>query len=141
MSKKIIILSGSPRQKDGYRLIKSIEEKINKKGNVEFEYIRTGVIQINNCVGCMKCFEKGEEYCPFNDDIGVIVKKLISCDGIIFHSPVYALSITGTMKRVIDRMSFMFHRPELIAKPAITVVTTGGGRCKFNSGLSKIKDF
>lgn len=120
MIKKIIILSGSPRKKDGYRLITSIEEKINKKGKVEFEYIPTGDIQANNCIGCMKCFDKGEEYCPFSDDIGVIVKRLISCDGIIFHSPVYALSITGTMKKVIDRMSYIFHRPVLIAKPAMS---------------------
>lgn len=42
-------------------------------------------------------------------------------------SPVYALSVTGGMKIAVDRLAYMFHRPELVAKPAITVVTTGGG--------------
>ena len=130
MSKKIIILSGSPRKKDGYRLIQSIGEKLNKKGKVELEYIKLSDLKVNNCVGCMKCFDKGEEYCPFKDDISDVVNKLISCDGIIFLSPVYALSITGVMKKVIDRMSYMFHRPELVAKPSITIVTTGGGGIK-----------
>lgn len=137
-NKKIIVLSGSLRKKDGYRLIKIIEEKLNKKDEFEFEYINIGKLKINDCIGCMKCFDKGESYCPFKDDISVLVEKLTSCDGIIFHSPVYALGITGSMKKAIDRMSYIFHRPELIAKPAITIVTTGGGGIKTTQKYLKL---
>lgn len=133
--KKIIVLSGSPRKKDGYRLIKSIEERLSDKDAIDLEYIRTSDIKIHDCVGCMRCFEKGEEYCPFKEETQELVDKLVTCDAIIFHSPVYALSITGSMKSLIDRMAYLFHRPELIGKPAITLVTTGGG------GIKQTQDF
>ncbi len=130
MNKKIIVLSGSPRKKDGYRIIKQIENLMSNKGKVEFDYLHTNELHIKDCIGCMQCFDKGEGCCPLRDDIQKLVDRLMSCDGIILHSPVYAQHITGSMKKTIDRMSYMFHRPALIAKPAITIITTDGGGIK-----------
>lgn len=130
MNKKIIILSGSPRKKDGYRVICDMQLGLKRLADYDFEYIRVADYNIHSCVGCMKCFDKDEQSCPFHDDIKELVEKLINCDAIIFHSPVYAMGVTGDMKRLVDRLSYMFHRPELIAKPAFTVVTTAGGGIK-----------
>lgn len=125
--KKVVVFSGSPRIKDGYRIVEQIKNEMAKTIDVEFDYINVNKLNINHCAGCMKCFNKGEAHCPFDDDIKILRQKLNDADAIIFMSPVYALSITGGMKIAVDRLSYMFHRPELVAKPAITVVTTGGG--------------
>lgn len=128
--KRIVALSGSPRKKDSYKITNQLIEEMQKLGEVELDYINLNNLNIHNCLGCMQCFDKGEHYCPFDDDVQMVKEKLINSNGIIFISPVYALQITGKMKMVIDRLSYMFHRPELIAKPAITIVTTKGGGIK-----------
>lgn len=129
-NKKVVVFSGSPRKKDGYRIVEEIKSEVAKTMVVEFDYINVNKLNINHCAGCMQCFRKGESLCPFDDDIKVLREKLNDADAIIFMSPVYALSVTGGMKIVVDRLSYMFHRPELVAKPAITIVTTGGSGVK-----------
>ncbi len=123
---KIIVLMGSPRKQDSFSVCKVIEDKINTIHKTEFEYIYLRSMNIEDCKGCDQCFKKGELYCPLKDDIQQIREKLISADGIIFVSPVYAYQVTSSFKRLVDRLAFMFHRPELIGKPAITLTTTGG---------------
>lgn len=126
----IVVFTGSPRKKDSYSIIRMIESKMAKDGDVRFEFIHLNELSINDCVGCMRCFREGEAYCPVKDDITHISKKLTTADGIIFASPVYAQQISGLMKRAVDRLSYMFHRPKLIAKPALTIATTEGGGAK-----------
>ena len=123
----IAVLSGSPRRKDSYSVIKRIEEKMNATGDVAFEYLKINEYNVKECLGCLQCIIKSEKLCPLKDDVSAILDKLKKADGLIFASPVYAISITGTMKKLVDRLSYVFHRPELILKPALTVVTTYGG--------------
>ncbi|MDF2985070.1 MAG: multimeric flavodoxin WrbA [Eubacterium sp.] len=124
---KIVVLMGSPRKKDSLSACKVIEAAMNESQPVEFEYVFLKDIDIADCKGCDQCFAKGEQFCPIKDDIIQLRQKLIAADGIIFSSPVYAYQVTGSFKRFVDRLSFMFHRPELIGKPALTLVTTFGG--------------
>lgn len=124
---KISILMGSPRKRDSYNICKLIEDNFSNTPNVEFEYLFLKDYRIEDCKGCDQCFQKGESYCPCKDDLTIIKEKLLQADGIIFASPVYACQVTGAMKRTFDRLSYLFHRQELVGKPALTVVTTGGG--------------
>ena len=126
---KILVLLGSPRKQDGYKVCKMLEEKVKSKGEVEFEfeYINVSRLHIEECRGCELCLTKGESYCPIKDDLAMLRQKMQEADGIIFNSPVYACHITGSLKKVVDRFGYLFHRPELIGKPALTVTTTAGG--------------
>ena len=124
---KISIIMGSPRKKDSYRICKLIEESFINTSNFEFEYLYLKDYRIENCKGCDRCFQRGENYCPCKDDLATIKEKLLQADGIIFVSPVYACQVTGLMKLTLDRLSYLFHRQEFVGKPALTVVTTGGG--------------
>lgn len=124
---KILVLLGSPRKKDSYKIIEQVEERMKQKGEVDFEYIRLNKLHIEECKGCELCFVKGEAHCPLKDELGLLVQKLKEADGIIFTTPVYACHITGSFKKVVDRLSYLFHRPEFIGKPALSIVTTAGG--------------
>ena len=127
---KITVLMGSPRKKDGYTVCKKIEESIATNSEITFNYIHLKDYIIEECKGCGLCFRKGEDFCPIKDDINKIIEQLKESDGIIFVAPVYACQIPGSFKKVIDRMAYLFHRPELIGKPALTIVTTDGGGIK-----------
>jgi multimeric flavodoxin WrbA len=123
---KITVLMGSPRKKDSYNVCKLIESIANKTYDVTFEYIFLKDYNIEDCKGCDMCFKKSENLCPCKDDLEEIKKKLLNADGIIFAAPVYAYQVPAQLKRLFDRLSYMFHRQELIAKPVLTVVTTSG---------------
>jgi len=124
---KIIVLMGSPRKKDSYNVCKLIGVKLRKSCTVEFEYIFLNDYVIEDCKGCNMCFKKSENLCPCKDDLNQIKEKLLNADGIVFATPVYAYQVPAPLKRVIDRLSYLFHRQELIGKPALTVVTSDGG--------------
>lgn len=126
---KVCVVIGSPRKGDSFNVCREVEKEISTyESNIEFEYIFLNQYNIKECRGCSLCFVKNEKYCPAkDDDINLIKEKLLNCDGIIFASPVYAYNITAQMKKFIDRMSYLFHRQELVEKPALIVVTTDGG--------------
>lgn len=136
---KFAIIYGSPRKRDGYNIGKKFEKMINEKENIEFDHIHIVDMDMQNCLGCKQCFNMGENYCPCKDEVQSVKKRIVDADGIIFISPVYAVGVTGIMKCFIDRLSYLFHRPELIGKPVLSIVTTdGGGQSQTQSYLKMI---
>lgn len=129
---KIAVLMGSPRKRDSYHICKEIEAKI--KGDDEkmsFDYIFLKDYNIQDCKGCSLCFQSGEDKCPCKgDDLSVLKERLILADGLIIASPVYAYQVTAQLKRFIDRLSYLFHRQEMVGKPTLIVITTDGGGSK-----------
>lgn len=101
MSKKILILSGSPR-KDGNSDILCDEFA---RGAVEaghaVEKIRVAEKNIGYCRGCYACRNTG--VCAIKDDMADILQKMIDCDVMVLASPVYFYSIDAQLKAVIDR--------------------------------------
>lgn len=127
---KIVVLNGSPRKKDGYNIIKKLEKIMSSKADIEFDMINLSEVNVSPCVGCMQCFQVSEKKCPVKDDIESIKNRLVCADGVILSSPVYAINITGQLKLVIDRLSYLFHRPEFVGKPFLNLTTTAGGGIK-----------
>jgi len=137
---KIVILMGSPRKKDGFKVCEKIKESLVERlgKEITFEYIMLRELRIEECRGCEQCLVRGEQYCPIKDGVYEIVEKMKGADGIIIESPVYACQVSGTIKKMIDRVSYLFHRPELLAKPIITVLTTAGGGIKPTKNYLKL---
>jgi hypothetical protein len=78
------------------------------------------------CRGCCRCFDKGEEFCPFNnDDRNLLIEKMMMSDGVIFASPNYSLQVSAHMKKFLDRLGFVFHRPRFFGKAFTSIVTQG----------------
>lgn len=122
--KKVLILSGSPRKGDSYRVVKLIEKKIHDLGAVEFEYLILRKYNIKYCRGCLTCMRKGEDHCPLKDDIPMIREKMLNADGVIFVSPVYVHTVTASIKNLFDRMAYYLHRPCFHSKFALILSTT-----------------
>lgn len=71
---------------------------------------------IGACRSCSSCFQRGN--CPSDrlDNMPEIKRKLLECDGLILASPVYAGTVSGDMKILIDRLSGWLHTMPLIGK-------------------------
>jgi multimeric flavodoxin WrbA len=133
----VVVLVGSPRKRDSLNICKEIESRLGNT-NITYDYIFLNDYEIKDCRGCELCFKKSEKFCPCRDDISLIRKKIMLADGIIFATPVYAYQVPAPLKRVIDRMAFLFHRQELVGVPAIIVVTSDGGGHKQVSKYMKM---
>ena len=101
MSKKVLILSGSPR-KDGNSdmLCNEFMRGAAESGN-EVEKIRVAEKKIGFCTGCYACRNTG--VCAIKDDMDEVMQKLIDADVIVLASPVYFYSIDAQLKALIDR--------------------------------------
>ena len=119
---KYLVINGSPRRKNTYKIIKQAESNLDG----EFEEIQLIEKQIPMCLGCMNCITIGEDKCPHSDKVRPIIEKIKECDGIIISSPVYALNVSALLKNFFDHTAYLYHRPQFFTKKALIVVSTAG---------------
>lgn len=102
MSKKILILSGSPRKNgNSAALCRAFERGAEERGHqVEVIFLRDQ--KIGYCMACYHCKNSGG-VCAIKDDMASILDKMLAADTIVMASPVYFYSIDAQMKALIDR--------------------------------------
>lgn len=128
--KKILAIIGSPRKGATFRAVRSFEKMLNSRLPVDVEYVFLRDYNIQQCRGCIRCFDDGEQHCPLKDDRDLLIQKMESADGVLFTTPNYSFHVSGTIKVFIDRLAFIFHRPRFFGKPAAAIVMQGimGGK-------------
>lgn len=101
MSKKVLILSSSPRKGGNSDLLCDEFMKGAKESGHDVEKIFVANKRINYCAGCGTCYSSHK--CVQNDDMAEVLDKMVSADTIILATPVYFYSIDGQLKTLIDR--------------------------------------
>lgn len=102
MSKKVLILSGSPRKGGNSDLLcdefmRGAKESGN---NVQKVFIREK--KIAPCSACYYCRDN-DGVCAIKDDMGEVLNGMLEADVIVMASPIYFYSIDAQLKAVIDR--------------------------------------
>ncbi len=100
MSKKILILSGSPRKGGNSDLLCDEFAKGAAEAGHAVEKIRVAEKNIGYCRGCYAC-KNGA--CVQKDDMTEVLQKMIDADVLVLASPVYFYSIDAQLKALIDR--------------------------------------
>lgn len=101
MSKRVLILSGSPRKGGNSDLLCDEFSRGAAESGNEVEKIRVAEKNIGFCRGCYACKDNGK--CVIKDDMADVLQKMIDADVIVLASPVYFYSIDAQLKAVIDR--------------------------------------
>lgn len=101
MSKKVLILSGSPRKGGNSDLLCDEFAKGAQEAGHEVEKIRVTEKNIACCRACYACKNGG--VCAIKDDMAEVLQKMIDADVLVLASPVYFYSIDAQLKAVIDR--------------------------------------
>lgn len=103
MSKKVLILSSSPRKGgNSDTLCDKFLEGAKAAGN-EVEKICLKDKKINYCTGCGFCNTNDYTACSQKDDAAEILDKMVAADVIVFATPVYFYTMCAQMKTLIDR--------------------------------------
>lgn len=101
MSKKVLILSGSPRKNGNSDILCDEFMKGALESGNEVEKIRVAEKKIGYCRACYAC--RGTGVCAIKDDMADILQKMIDADVLVLASPVYFYSIDAQLKALIDR--------------------------------------
>ncbi len=104
MSKKIIILNGSPRKNGNTSaLVKEFTKGANEVGNTVTEFLLDSM----NINGCKGCFGGGKDYdspCVQKDDMDKIYSVYKKADIVVLATPLYYWTISGQLKTAFDRL-------------------------------------
>ena len=102
MSKKVLILSGSPRKGGNSDLLcDEFARGATESGNV-VKKVNVAEKHIGYCRACYYCRNSGG-VCAIKDDMAEMLQEMIDSDVIVLASPVYFYSIDAQLKALIDR--------------------------------------
>ncbi len=105
MSKKLLIVNGSPRKNGLDAIVAGMIAEDVRKYDYETEIVNICDLKIGGCRACMACKKTGK--CAQQDDMTMMYEKIRSCDMIILASPIYFGAESGQMKCFIDRFYAM----------------------------------
>jgi multimeric flavodoxin WrbA len=102
MSKKVLIISSSPRKGGNSDILCDEFLKGNSEAGHNVEKIFLKDKTINYYTGCGRCINK-EKGCSQKDDMTEILEKMVSSDVIVLATPVYFYTMCAQIKTLIDR--------------------------------------
>jgi multimeric flavodoxin WrbA len=129
--KRITAFVGSARKQHTLACVQGFLDNLHAQADVVTEIVRLGDCRIETCRGCKRCFDQGEEHCPYaGDDRDTLIEQMMASDGVVFASPVYTWQVSAIMKKFLDRLGFACHRPRFFGKVLTSIVVQGihGGR-------------
>lgn len=104
MSKKIVILNGSPRKKGNTSaLVKAFTEGAESAGNIVTEFFLNDM-NIHGCMGCFGGHSSKECPCVQKDDMAKIYPEVKESDVIVLATPLYYWNMSGQIRTAIDRL-------------------------------------
>ena len=102
MSKKVLILSSSPRRNGNSDLLCNEFMRGAAEAGHQVEKIFLKDRRIGYCTGCGACYG-GAGPCPQKDDAAGVIGKMVEADVIVMATPVYFYAMSAQMKMMIDR--------------------------------------
>lgn len=104
MGKNILVLNGASRKNGStVKLTQALSEGAASAGHHVQEFYLDDM-NIHSCKGCLRANNNSKSPCSQKDDMDKIYAAFSECDVVVFASPVYLWTITGTLKTVADRL-------------------------------------
>lgn len=104
MSKKIVILNGSPRKKGNTSaLAAEFARGAEKAGHIVTEFFLDRM-DIHGCKGCFGGHSSRECPCVQKDDMAQIYPAVKESDVVVLASPLYYWTMSGQLRTALDRL-------------------------------------
>ena len=121
MSKKIVVITGSPRKKgNSFAMTDAFIRAAEEKGHTVTRF-DAAMMKIGGCHACETCYKTGKA-CSFDDDFNTIAPAVLEADAVVFTMPVYWYSIPAQIKAVIDKLySFCVAGKDIAGKKCMLI--------------------
>ncbi len=106
MSKKVLIVSASPRKNSNSEALALAFAEGAKAAGHEVDFVSLRGKTVNFCRGCFVCQEK--QRCVIRDDADEICQKALTADVLVFATPIYYYEMSGQLKTLLDRLNPLF---------------------------------
>ena len=104
MTKKIVILNGSPRRNvNTSALVQKFTEGAESVGNTVTEFF-LDKMDIHGCKGCFGGHSSWECPCVQKDDMSQIYPVVKECDVVVLETPLYYWNMSGQIRTAVDRL-------------------------------------
>lgn len=142
MSKKIMILSGSPRKNGNTNTVVGWFIEGAREAGAEVELIDAASLKskFNGCIACLGCQKSDKFECEVDDEIKPVLAQIPEKDVLVFATPVYFFGPNAQLKLILDRMySLIKFKPDTgeivhnLKHIKLGLISTGGG--DINGGL------
>ena len=138
MSKKVLIISSSPRKGGNSDILCDAFAEGAKESGTEVEKVRIADLKIGYCTGCYACQKTGK--CAIKDDAQGVIDKMMVADVIVLTSPVYFYTICAQLKALIDRTVVVY--PNLTNKRFYYLLTMADtNRKMFDGPIATLRGF
>jgi multimeric flavodoxin WrbA len=124
MSKKVLVLSASPRKGGNSDLLCDQFVKGAEEAGHQAEKVFLRDKKIGYCVACDACKKNGGR-CVQKDDMSGILEKMIAADVLVMATPVYFYTMNAQMKTLIDRVYSRY--TEVSGKEMYFIMTAADG--------------
>lgn len=141
MTRKVLILKGSPRQKGNSSVLADQVRAGAEGAGAEAESVFLHGLDIQPCDGCFFC--EGSGVCVIEDDMQYLYPKLRQADAIVIASPVYWFTYSAQVKLCVDRWLALETKDgnELRGKQIGIVLTYGDTDIFTSGGINAIHAF
>ena len=142
MSKQILILKGSPRERGNSATLADRAATGASAAGAQVESIYLHGLDIRPCDACDLCQEPGST-CVIEDDMQPLYPKLAQADAILLATPVYWFTFTAQLKLCMDRWyAFQSSKwSEIRGKPFGIILTYGDTDLYTSGGINAIHTF
>ena len=106
MSKKVLILSSSPRKGGNSETLAAAFAKGAQEAGNQVELVHLREKQYGFCKGCFACLKLG--HCVIQDDAVEIAAKMHDANVLVFATPVFYYCVSGQLKTMLDRANPLF---------------------------------
>lgn len=102
MSKKIVVLTASPRKNgNSNKMAESFIKAATEQGHTVSRF-DTAFMNVKSCTVCNQCYKNGNACCV-NDDFNRVAAALEESDSVVFITPLYWYTFPAQLKSVIDK--------------------------------------
>jgi multimeric flavodoxin WrbA len=139
MSKKIIIVKGSPRKSGNSAILAEQVAAGAQAAGAEVESFYLHGLDIQPCDACEACQGAADLDCIIDDDMQTLYPKIRQADAIVYASPIYWFNLSAQMKLFIDRCYSLggedYAQDHALAGKRVGIVLTYGDDDPLGSGV------
>lgn len=139
MSKRVLILSGSPRKGGNSDTLCDQFQKGAEEAGHQAEKLRIAELNIGYCSACYACKKIG--HCVKQDDMALVIEKMKAADVIVLATPVYFYTMNAQLKTVIDRTLGGAQTPGLENKEFYLIATAADGKAAMERTIDGLRGY
>jgi len=133
MTKNILILKGSPREKGNSAILADRAAVGALEAGAQVESIYLHGLDIRPCDACDEC--RNTNMCVIQDDMNSLYPKLTAADAIVLASPIYWFTYSAQLKLCIDRWyAFQGNRWKDVSRKQFGIILSYGDTDLYTSG-------